>query len=227
MNQTVIEERSGLNTFYAKVYSLVGVGIGISAIVAALMLTVFSGSLYTILVSARWIYYGAFFVELALVWTASSMAMKNSPAALPIFLAYSALNGFTMSFIVAMYTPGTVLSAFVSSSLMFFVLAFVGRFVKKDLSGMGRALYAALFGIVIASLVNVFLANSAVDYVLSIVTVLIFSGLTAWDNQKIRYAYEQTNGNVGNGWAISMALSLYLDFINLFLSILRIFGRND
>ena len=208
MNQTIIQERSGLNQFYAKVYAFVGLGIGLSALVSALMLTVFQSQLIYFLMHGRLWLMVATFAELALVFVASSMAAKNSPAALPVFLVYSVLNGFTLSFVVAFYTPGTVLSAFVSSALLFFVMAVIGIFTKKDLGGMGRALMAALVGLIIAM-------------------VLVFSGLIAWDNQKIRYAYEQSRGQVATGWVISMALSIYLDFINLFLSILRIFGRND
>ena len=227
MNQTIIQERSGLNQFYAKVYAFVGLGIGLSALVSALMLTVFQSQLvYFLTHGSLWLTIAAF-VEFVLVVVASSMAAKNSPAALPVFLVYSVLNGFTLSFVVAFYTPGTVLSAFVSSALLFFVMAAIGIFTKKDLSGMGRALMAALVGLIIAMVVNLFLANSFFDYMISIAMVLVFSGLIAWDNQKIRYVYEQSQGQVATGWVISMALSIYLDFINLFLSILRIFGRND
>ena len=227
MNQTIIQERSGLNQFYAKVYAFVGIGIGLSALVSALMLTVFQAQLTYFLMHGRLWLMVATFAELALVFVASSMAAKNSPAALPVFLVYSLLNGFTLSFVVAFYTPGTVLSAFVSSALLFFVMAAIGIFTKKDLSGMGRALMAALVGLIIAMVVNLFLANSFFDYMISIAMVLVFSGLIAWDNQKIRYVYEQSRGQVATGWIISMALSIYLDFINLFLSILRISGRND
>ena len=227
MNQTIIQERSGLNQFYAKVYAFVGLGIGLSALVSALMLTVFQAQLTYFLMHGRLWLMIATFAELGLVFVASSMAAKNSPAALPVFLVYSLLNGFTLSFVVAFYTPGTVLSAFVSSALLFFVMAAIGIFTKKDLSGMGRALMAALVGLIIAMIVNLFLANSFFDYMISIAMVLVFSGLIAWDNQKIRYVYEQSRGQVATGWIISMALSIYLDFINLFLSILRIFGRND
>ena len=227
MNQTIIQERSGLNQFYAKVYAFVGIGIGLSALVSALMLTVFQAQLTYFLMHGRLWLMVATFAELALVFVASSMAAKNSPAALPVFLVYSLLNGFTLSFVVAFYTPGTVLSAFVSSALLFFVMAAIGIFTKKDLSGMGRALMAALVGLIIAMVVNLFLANRFFDYMISIAMVLVFSGLIAWDNQKIRYVYEQSRGQVATGWIISMALSIYLDFINLFLSILRIFGRND
>lgn len=227
MNQTIIQERSGLNQFYAKVYAFVGLGIGLSALVSALMLTVFQSQLIYFLMHGRLWLMIATFAELALVFVASSMATKNSPAALPVFLVYSVLNGFTLSFVVAFYTPGTVLSAFISSALLFFVMAVIGIFSKKDLSGVGRALMAALVGLIIAMVVNLFLANSFFDYMISIAMVLVFSGLIAWDNQKIRYVYEQSRGQVATGWVISMALSIYLDFINLFLSILRIFGRND
>ncbi|ORO77346.1 Bax inhibitor-1/YccA family protein [Streptococcus oralis] len=227
MNQTIIQERSGLNQFYAKVYAFVGLGIGLSALVSALMLTVFQTQLVYFLMHGRLWLMIATFAELGLVFVASSMAAKNSPAALPVFLIYSVLNGFTLSFVVAFYTPGTVLSAFVSSALLFFVMAAIGIFTKKDLSGMGRALMAALVGLIIAMIVNIFLASGFFDYMISIAMVLVFSGLIAWDNQKIRYVYEQSRGQVATGWIISMALSIYLDFINLFLSILRIFGRND
>lgn len=227
MNQTIIQERSGLNQFYAKVYAFVGLGIGLSALMSALMLTVFQAQLTYFLMHGRLWLMIATFAELGLVFVASSMAAKNSPAALPVFLVYSLLNGFTLSFVVAFYTPGTVLSAFVSSALLFFVMAVIGIFTKKDLSGMGRALMAALVGLIIAMIVNIFLASGFFDYMISIAMILVFSGLIAWDNQKIRYVYEQSRGQVATGWVISMALSIYLDFINLFLSILRIFGRND
>lgn len=227
MNQSIIQERSGLNQFYAKVYAFVGIGIGLSALVSALMLTVFQAQLTYFLMHGRLWLMIATFAELGLVFVASSMAAKNSPAALPVFLVYSLLNGFTLSFVVAFYTPGTVLSAFVSSALLFFVMAAIGIFTKKDLSGMGRALMAALVGLIIAMVVNLFLANSFFDYMISVAMVLVFSGLIAWDNQRIRLAYERSRGQVATGWVISMALSIYLDFINLFLSILRIFGRND
>ena len=208
-NRTIIQDASGINTFYAKIYSLVGVGLGISAIVSALMLSMFQSVIVSVLMGSTWIFYVAIAAELILVFAASGMAVKNSPAALPLFLLYSALNGFTLSIVLALYTQSSVLSAFVTASAMFFAMAFIGKVTKKDLSGMGRALRAALFGLI------------------SIAGVIIFSGLIAWDNQKIRYVYERSNGQVENGWAVSLALSLYLDFINLFLSLLRLFGRND
>ena len=227
MNQTIIQERSGLNQFYAKVYAFVGIGIALSALVSALMLTTFQDLLVQLMINARiWLIVTGI-VEVALVIFASGLAAKNSPATLPIFLLYSAVNGFSLSFIVSLYLPGTVLTAFISSAALFFVMAIVGVVIKKDLSGIGRALIAALFGLILAMVVNIFLNSDLMDYIISIIMVLVFSGLIAWDNQKIRYVYEESDGQVTTGWAISLALSLYLDFINLFLSFLRIFGRDD
>ena len=227
MNQTIIQDRSGLNQFYAKVYAFVGIGIALSALVSALMLTTFQDLLVQLMLNARvWLIVTGI-VEVALVIFASGLAAKNSPATLPIFLLYSAVNGFSLSFIVSLYLPGTVLTAFISSAALFFVMAIVGVVIKKDLSGIGRALIAALFGLILAMVVNIFLNSDLMDYIISIIMVLVFSGLIAWDNQKIRYVYEESDGQVSTGWAISLALSLYLDFINLFLSFLRIFGSDD
>jgi len=216
MNQTIIQERS-----------VVGIGIALSALVSALMLTTFQDVLVQLMLNARiWLIVTGV-VEVALVLFASGLALRNSPAAFPIFLLYSAVNGFSLSFIVSLYLPGTVLTAFISSAALFFVMAFVGVVIKKDLSGIGRALIAALFGLILAMVVNIFLNSGLMDYIISIVMVLVFAGLIAWDNQKIRYVYEESDGQVATGWAISLALSLYLDFINLFLSFLRIFGSDD
>ena len=227
MNQTIIQERSGLNQFYAKVYAFVGIGIALSALVSALMLTTFQDVLVQLMLNARvWLIVTGV-VEVALVLFASGLALRNSPAAFPIFLLYSAVNGFSLSFIVSLYLPGTVLTAFISSAALFFVMAIVGVVIKKDLSGIGRALIAALFGLILAMVVNIFLNSGLMDYIISIVMVLVFAGLIAWDNQKIRYVYDESDGQVATGWAISLALSLYLDFINLFLSFLRIFGSDD
>lgn len=227
MNQTIIQERSGLNQFYAKVYAFVGIGIALSAIVSALMLTTFQDVLVQLMLNARvWLIVTGV-VEVALVIFASGLAAKNSPATLPMFLLYSVVNGFSLSFIVSLYLPGTVLTAFISSAALFFVMAIIGVVVKKDLSGIGRALIAALFGLILAMVVNIFLNSGFMDYIISIVMVIVFAGLIAWDNQKIRYVYEESDGQVATGWAIALALSLYLDFINLFLSFLRIFGSDD
>lgn len=219
--------QSGLSQFYARIYGLVGVGITLSALVAGAMLTIFQANLVTLMTNGRFITLGLWLVQMALVMGASTAAAKNSPTALPFFLIYSALNGLTISFTVAYYTQESVLAAFLSSAAVFFAMALVGRFIKKDLSGLHKAMMAAVMGLIIAGLINLFLRSSGLSFLLSIVSVLIFSGLIAHDNQRIKQVYQQTGGQVQNGWVVSMALSLYLDFINLFLSLLRIMGRRD
>lgn len=228
-NQVYSRVETGLNSFYAKVYGYMGMGVGLSALISFMMLTIpaLQMHMYSVLLGSRFILWGIMIAELALVFFASSAAAKNSPMALPLFLIYSVVNGYTLSFIIALYTQTTVFQAFLTASLMFMVMAVIGKTTKKDLSGIGKACIAALIGIIIASVVNMFLQSSMMSYIVSYVGVIVFAGLIAWDNQRIRLVYEETNGNVPRGWAISLALSLYLDFINIFLYLLRIFGGSS
>ncbi|HCS98976.1 MAG TPA: BAX inhibitor (BI)-1/YccA family protein, partial [Enterococcus faecalis] len=125
-------------------------------------------------------------------------------------------------------TGGTVAGSFLSAAATFGAMSLVGVFTKKDLSAVGHAAYSALIGIIIAMLLNMFLLHSnAVEFFISILMVLIFSGITAYDNQRIRQVYAQTGDQAGTGMAVFFALQLYLDFINLFLAFLRIFGKNN
>ena len=110
---------------------------------------------------------------------------------------------------------------------VFLVMALIGVVVKRDLSGIAKAAMALLIGVIIASVLNIFFANGTMSYIISLLSVAIFSGLIAYDNQLIKRVYQSTGGRTTDGWAISMALNLYLDFINLFLSLLRLFGDND
>lgn len=217
-------EVTALNRFFAKIYGYVAMGIGFSAITAYLALTTFLDTTINLLLSGNFVIWGILLVEIALVFVASSAAAKNSPLALPFFIAYSVLNGFTISIILLAYTGETVLLAFVTAVGMFAVMAIIGATTKKNLSAMGQALIAGLVGIIIASVVNMFLRSSGMSFIISLISVVIFAGLIAYDNQRIRHVFEETNGQVQEGWAISLALQLYLDFVNLFLNLLRILG---
>ena len=227
-NNPIIMEQSeitALNRFFAKIYGYVALGVGISALVAYLSLTVLWELTYNILMAGSWVIWVIMLIEIGLVMVASGAAAKNSPTALPLFLAYSALNGFTIGIMLLFYTGETVLLAFVTAVGMFAVMAIIGATTKKNLSAMGQALLAALVGVVIASVVNMFLQSSGMSFIISLISVVIFAGLIAYDNQRIRYVFEETGGNVQEGWAISLALQLYLDFVNLFLNLLRVLGR--
>ena len=229
-NNPIIMEQSeitALNRFFAKIYGYVAVGVGLSALVAYLSLTVFFEATLNLVMGGRFVIWGIMIVEIALVLFASTAAAKNSPMALPLFIAYSALNGFTISIVLWAYTGETVLLSFVTAVGMFAVMAIIGATTKKNLSAMGQALIAALIGVIIASVVNMFLQSSGMSFIISLISVVIFAGLIAYDNQRIRYVFEETGGEVQEGWVISLALQLYLDFVNLFLNLLRIFGSRD
>lgn len=218
-------DNTALNRFFGRVYGVVAMGIGLSALVSFLTVTVFRDALFALMRGGSMLMMIIMIAQIALVFAASAMAAKNSPLALPMFLGYSVTNGFTLSVVLLAYTGETVALAFVSTALMFAVMAIIGMTTKKNLSGMAQALRAALWGVIIASVVNIFLRSSGISFAMSIISVLIFSGLIAYDNQRIRTVFEHTGGNVGQGWIVSMALQLYLDFINLFLNLLRIFGN--
>jgi uncharacterized protein len=213
-----------LADFFARIYALVGMGIAVSAVVAFITLTMFADNISAILTGHTWLLFVLWILEMVLVVAVTPMAAKNSPMALPAFIGFSALNGFTLTFTLAYFNLSSIAIAFAITAGMFFALSVFGKTTKRDLSGMGKAMFAALIGIIIASLVNLFVGSSGMDFMISILSVIVFSGLIAWDNQRIEALYNQANGKVTDGWAVSMALSLYLDFINLFISILRIFG---
>lgn len=153
---------------------------------------------------------------------------KLSPtASLALFFVYAASMGFTIGVIVSMYTGASVVAAFVSAAGMFGTAAVFGAVTKRNLSSMGGILVVGLIGIVIASVVNLFLGSSMVGWVISLIGVVIFTGLTAWDVQKItRGDYAAYTGSQERA-SIIAALHLYLDFVNIFLFLLRLMGNRD
>lgn len=219
---------SGINRFYAKVYGFLGMGLALSAVTSYLALWVFPLQLATFINNFPLGFVGLWIVELILVMVLGVKAQKNPSLAIGGFIAYSLLNGITLAVTLAYYDIGTVTQAFLTATLMFMGMSVVGVTTKRDLSGVGRAGQAALIGVIIALVLNIFiLRSSVVELFISLLLVVIFAGVTAYDNQSIRNIYVQTNGTAHSGIAVFMALKLYLDFINLFLAFLRIFGRNN
>ncbi|HFF1392503.1 TPA: Bax inhibitor-1/YccA family protein [Enterococcus faecium] len=219
---------SGINRFYAKVYGFLGMGLALSAVTSYLALWVFPLQLATFINNFPLGFVGLWIVELILVMVLGVKAQKNPSLAIGGFIAYSLLNGITLAITLAYYDIGTVTQAFLTATLMFMGMSVVGVTTKRDLSGVGRAGQAALIGVIIALVLNIFiLRSSVVELFISLLLVVIFAGITAYDNQSIRNIYVQTNGTAHSGIAVFMALKLYLDFINLFLAFLRIFGRNN
>lgn len=218
---------NGLASFFSKIYAYLGVGIAISAVTSFLALNVFQeqvGRLFQNPVSliVLWV------AQIGLALFLSAKAVKNPTLAFVSFMVYSMLMGITLGITLSMYNEAAIYKAFLSASITYGAMAIVGTRTKRDLSGMGQALRGALIGIIISILLNAFLLKSGpVDFFISIITVIVFAGLTAYDHQKIKVYYEQAKGSDSlNGLAIFCALQLYLDFINLLMAFLRIFARD-
>lgn len=227
MNNEVVKAQ-GLNRFYAKVYLFFALGLGISAVSAYLCGQVFPYETIRFISNFPLGFMGLWLVQLALVFVLGMKAEKNPSLTLAGYVVYSLLNGVTLAVTLMVYNFGTISSAFVSAALTFGVMSAFGIVTKRDLSMVGRIGYGLLIGIIISTLLNVFILRSQpVDLFISIVTVFVFMGITAYDNQRIRELYYSTSGTSQSGLAVFMALQLYLDFINLFLALLRIFGRNN
>lgn len=189
-----------------------------------------SPGIITALLSNKLLFWGLFIAELALVWTVSARISRMSLAtATMLFILYSVLNGATLSIIFLAYTMQSIASVFFITAGTFAVMAAIGSFTKADLSSLGRILFMALIGLIIATVVNVFFVKSGgFGLILSYVGVLIFVGLTAYDTQKIKKMLIAADDISEDGQKIALlgSLTLYLDFINLFLYLLRIFGSS-
>lgn len=182
--------------------------------------------------SNRLLFWGIMIAELGLVLYLSARIMSMSFAAAGLaFAVYAILNGVSLSFIFMVYTMESIATTFFITAGTFGAMSLVGYTVKRDLSTLGRVLIMALIGVIIATVVNMFVHSSGLQYIISILGVLIFTGLTAYDTQKIKEMVSVC-GHSGDESVMKLALlgslTLYLDFINLFLYMLRFFGgRND
>jgi uncharacterized protein len=174
--------------------------------------------------------YIVMFAPLIFVFTMSFALNRLSYTALiGLFVAYSIINGISFSFIFYVYQIGSIVKVFLSTTALFAIMAIAGYTTKTDLTKLGSILKIGLLGIIIAMLINMFMGSSKMDYIISFLGVIIFTGLTAYDVQKIKNLGYQAEGTAISGkLGIMGALTLYLDFINLFLFLLRLFGgRKD
>ena len=213
--------------FLAKVFYWMAIGLGLTGLAA--FLTVSSQTALQFIFGNKIIFYGLIFGELGLVFYLSARVEKiSAQAATGIFLGYSILNGVTLSAILLLYTMSSVAATFFITAGMFGAMAVYGFVTKRDLTSWGSFLFMGLIGIIIAMVVNIFLASSMMSWVISGIGVIIFTGLTAYDVQQISRMGEQGIMDGGEAvirkGAIMGALRLYLDFINLFLMLLRLLG---
>jgi len=211
--------------FLAKVFNWMAVGLGLTGLVAyltaqtGLVMAIIGSPLMFILILA----------ELGMVFYLSARIDKMQPGtATGLFVGYAVLNGLTLSAIFLAYTAASITATFFITAGMFGAMAVYGLVTKRDLSGVGSFMFMGLIGIIIASIVNIFLKSSALHWTISLIGVIVFVGLTAYDVQRLKNMGEQGIMEQGEAavrkGAIIGALALYLDFINLFLMLLRFFG---
>ena len=212
---------AGLRAHMIQVYNYMAGGVALTGVVAYFTNVYFGQAL-----QGSPIMWVLILAPLGLVFFLSfkidSLSVSTARA---LFFVYAALLGASLSIIFAVYTGASITRVFFISAAAFGGLSLWGYTTQRDLTGMGSFLMMGLIGIIIASLVNIFLKSSGLDWIISVIGVIVFAGLTAWDTQKIKEMYDvNDDGTVSGRKAIMGALSLYLDFINLFLMLLRLVG---
>lgn len=215
--------------FFQKIYSWMFLGLALTAGVAYVLMH--SAAWVNFLISTRYALIGAMVIELGLVFYLSARIRQIAPSTAKIlFLAYATVTGATFSVIGLVYPPLVIFKAFISTAGVYGAMAAYGLLTKRSLQAWGSFLFMGLVGIIIASLVNIFMKSSAMDWVICVIGVLLFAGLTAYDHQKLRVIHATGLNGADDGSVskvvIMGALELYLDFINLFLFLLRLFGNS-
>ena len=225
------QEMTNASTFKVlmrKVYLWMTLALMITGITAAGVAN--SPNILALIYSSQVVMWGIIIAEFGLVIYISARLEKLSlSTATTLFALYSILNGVMLSSIFLLYSTAIISKVFFITAGTFGVTALYGYATKKDLSSLGNILFMALIGLVIATIVNVFMKSAMFDLILSYIGVIIFVGLTAWDSQKIKHMImvQQDADEIAQKLALIGSLSLYLDFINLFLYLLRIFGRSN
>lgn len=222
-----------VNAFMRGVYHWMALGLMVTA--ALSYVTAHTPALLGLIINMEtgaptMLFWGLIIGELIMVMAIAGAIHKlSAPAASGLFLLYSAINGVTLSFIFLVYTQASIVMTFVICAAMFGAMSVYGLVTKKDLTSWGSFLFMGLIGLIIAVVVNIFLQSSAMYFVISVAGVLIFTGLTAYDTQQLKVMGESAPADdataVRRGTILG-ALRLYLDFINLFLMLLRLFGAN-
>ena len=230
---------AGLRAHMIRVYNYMTAGVALTGVVAWLAyqaaggdaIQVAGGQIAGLTTFGQAIFSGPLMwvfvlAPLGLVFLISfGINRMSAGTALGLFFLYAGLLGLSLAFIFLAYTGASITRVFFISAATFGALSLYGYTTQRDLSPVGSFLFMGLIGIIIASLVNIFLASNALSWMISVIGVLVFAGLTAWDTQKIKEMYSpMDDGTVAGRKAVMGALSLYLDFINLFLMMLRLFG---
>jgi len=220
---TTVAGAERVTAFLRKVYGWMAVGLGTTAVVAYAVAS--SPALLQTIFGNRMVFFGLVIAELGLVFYLSARVNRMAPAtAAGLFLLYSALNGATIAGILLLFTGASVATTFVVTAGMFGALALYGSTTRRSLAGVGQFVFMGLIGVVLASLVGMFWHSDALQFAISVVGVIVFTGLTAWDAQRLKQMAVATPEGQTGSFAVVGALALYLDFINLFLFLLRFLG---
>ncbi len=214
------------NSFFPRVYAWMTAGLALTALAA--LFTLSSESMLQLIFGNKMVFYGLMFGELGLVIALSAAINRiSATTATLMFMLYSALSGITFASIFLVYTQSSIVSTFFISAGTFAGMSIYGMATKRDLTGWGSFLFMGLIGIIIASVVNIFMQSAMISWVVSYVGVFIFVGLTAYDTQKLKRISQNgfADGESRQKATILGALTLYLDFINLFLMLLRVMGN--
>ncbi|MBB1124357.1 Bax inhibitor-1 family protein [Limosilactobacillus albertensis] len=227
-NRRNVADVTGLNRFLTKMYGLMTLAVLLSALTAWLVMNVFAKQFTAFMVNNRWGIWLIILLPIILTFGISFNATRSPGLCFFLLVLTAIIYGISFAFIAGAYAGTDIATAFVSSAGVFLTMAIIGTFSHRDFTRMGSYASAALIGLIIALLVNFFVQSPMISYILSIIAVIIFTALTAWDAQRMKNIYLECGDQVSsNGLAVLGALQLYLDFINLFVSFLDIFGSDS
>lgn len=226
-NQPVMTAGISITQVMRQVYVKMFLALVVSAITA--YVCVATPAIMSFMLSSQWVYLGCCILELVMVIVLTRRIAKGGNPAFATFMFYlfAILNGLTLSVLLLIYTTSSIVATFGITAGVFAAMSLYGYFTDRDLTSIGTFLFMGVIGLIICSVVNIFLKSTQMEWIISFAGVAIFIGLTAWDTQKIKQMLAVTSAEQAENVATWGALSLYLDFVNLFIYLLRFFGNRD
>lgn len=226
-NKTIVSsDAASVSSFLSKVFLWMALGLAITTAGSFWLLS--QPQLFSTIMKNHWVFFALVIAEIGLViWLSSALMSMSAGLATTLFLVYSFLNGVTLSPLFVIYTGASVMTTFAVTAGTFFFFSLYGFTTKRDLTTMGGLMMMGLIGVILASVVNIFIKSSMLDWIVTFIAIAVFMGLIAWDTQKLKamHAMGFESPQAERKMTILGALALYLDFVNLFIQLLRIFGK--
>ncbi len=226
-NKTIVSsDAASVSSFLSKVFLWMALGLAITTAGSFWLLS--QPQLFSTIMKNHWVFFALVIAEIGLViWLSSALMSMSAGLATTLFLVYSFLNGVTLSPLFVIYTGASVMTTFAVTAGTFFFFSLYGFTTKRDLTTMGGLMMMGLIGVILASVVNIFVKSSMLDWIVTFIAIAVFMGLIAWDTQKLKamHAMGFESPQAERKMTILGALALYLDFVNLFIQLLRIFGK--